>query len=161
TPPSRAGGGAGGGRAGALEPGEHGRGPRSRTARRAGPPGAREAPGPQAPGRIMMSALLGATVVLASFFLASALLSAMVAAATPAVLAPLNGARPSVRGPVTLALRLLPSGAALFVAAGLVAPSYVFFEPPDTGERVSAVLCGLAGLGLALILLGLVRGTRA
>jgi Zn-dependent protease with chaperone function len=108
-----------------------------------------------------MSAALGAAVVLAAFFLTSAIVSAMVAAAAPAALAALAGVRPSLRGALVLGLRLLPSAAALFVAAGLVAPAYVLFEPPDSGERVGAVLAGLAFLGLLLLVLGLRRGTRA
>jgi Zn-dependent protease with chaperone function len=109
----------------------------------------------------MMFLLFGTAVVLASFFVANAAVSALVVAAAPAALAAVAGLRPSVRGGLLLAFRLLPTAAALALALGLVAPSYLLFEPVDTGERLTASLALFAAAGLLIALLGLIRGGRA
>jgi len=104
-----------------------------------------------------MFLLLGATVALASFFLASTIVSAAVAVVAPLAVAVLARRPASVRGPLLLGLRLAPPVAAAAVALGLVAPSYLAFEPIGTGEGVGLSLALFALAGLALLAAGLAR----
>jgi len=109
----------------------------------------------------MLFALLGAALVLASYFLAGALLSAAVAAAAPSVIAATSELRPSPRGAILLGLRMLPPAVGFAVALGLVAPSYLAFEPFGTGEGVGLPLTLLAVGGAFVLLHGVARAARA
>jgi Zn-dependent protease with chaperone function len=54
-------------------------------------------------------------------------------------------------------LRILPVGLGIFVALGLVLPSFLWLEPARTGERVGAGLALLAALSWIVVVAGLIR----
>jgi len=98
---------------------------------------------------------------LAAFFLVHAALALAVSAITPRAvrfasrISAVTGAR------LLLALRLFPSGLALFVVAGLCAPSYLWLEPKGAPEPMGPACTAAALLGLAIWGLSLARATRA
>ena len=109
----------------------------------------------------MMFYAFGAALVLATFAVVNGIVSTAVMVLAPAAMAALDRSRASRRRGALLALRLLPATSAAAVAAGLVLPAYVLFEPAHAGERVTAPLAVLAAAALALVALGLGRGRRA
>jgi Zn-dependent protease with chaperone function len=70
-------------------------------------------------------------------------------------------ARPRWAARFLLMLRLLPSGLALFVVAGLCVPSYLKLEPETTSENVGIVCFVAALLGLSIWGISIWRGVRA
>ena len=90
---------------------------------------------------------------------------AVVTAGSPLVLPFLRPAArtfdPGTRARRLLALRLLPSAFALFVAGGLVLPAFVWLEPRTTDERVGPWLLLAAGLSGAVLVAGIARGAAA
>jgi Zn-dependent protease with chaperone function len=107
-----------------------------------------------------MFAAFGAALALAAFLAVSAVASTAAAAAARAVMA-MPARDPARRAAVLLALRLLPAAASLAVAAGLVLPAYVLFEPADAGERVTLPLAALALGGAALLAAAVLRASRS
>jgi hypothetical protein len=97
---------------------------------------------------------------LASFFLVHLVLGVIVWAITPAAIRVANRARPRWAARFLLLLRLLPSGIALFVVAGLCVPSYFQLEP-ESAERVGAACFVAALLGLGIWVISIFRGVRA
>jgi hypothetical protein len=97
---------------------------------------------------------------LASFFLVHLALGVIVWAITPAAIRVAHRARPRWAARFLLLLRLLPSGIALFVVAGLCVPSYFQLEP-ESAERVGAACFIAALLGLGIWVISIFRGVRA
>jgi peptidase M48-like protein len=102
--------------------------------------------------------VFGAAMVLTAFLAVNAAASVAVIAAAPLVSAGLRAGWLRSRG--LLALRLLPAGAALAIAGGVVLPAYVLLEPVNAGERVSLRLFAIVLAALALVAGGVVRGAR-
>lgn len=98
---------------------------------------------------------------LAAFFLVNAALSAAARAAAPAAIRVAETMRPRVATRWLLTLRLLPLSASLFVVLGLCLPSYLWWEPVDSGERIGLACLAAAGLGLWLWGAALCRVARS
>jgi Zn-dependent protease with chaperone function len=98
---------------------------------------------------------------LAAFFLVHLTLGLIVSMVAPAAIRVAERARPRWAARFLLILRLLPSGLALFVVAGLCVPSYFQLEPETTPERVGLVCFVAALLGLAIWGISISRGVRA
>jgi beta-lactamase regulating signal transducer with metallopeptidase domain len=60
-----------------------------------------------------------------------------------------------------LAVRLAPAAASLMMAGTLFLPAHAWLEPDRTDERIGVVPLTLAGLGLALLLLSVLRWVAA
>lgn len=103
----------------------------------------------------------GAAIALVAFLVVNAAASIAVAVAAPTLTRGLRATAPRPRARVLLALRLLPAMTATAVAAGLVMPAYLVFEPADTGESLTVPLAVLASTALALLATALFRGARA
>ena len=98
---------------------------------------------------------------LAAFFLIHLALGLTVSLIAPAAIRLAERTRPRWAARFLLILRLLPSGLALFVVAGLCVPSYFKLEPEITAERVGFVCFVAALLGLAIWGISIARGVRA
>jgi Zn-dependent protease with chaperone function len=103
----------------------------------------------------MSFAALGAVLVLAAHATVAFVLSLAVAAAAPRLLR--AGGPAARRARLLFAACVLPQAGALFAAAALVLPAYVWFEPRDAGEHPGPVLLALAGLGAAGLVSGAAR----
>jgi hypothetical protein len=68
---------------------------------------------------------------------------------------------PDARSTRLFALRLLPATFGIFVALGLVLPSFLWLEPERSGERVGAGLAILAALSGIVVAAGLARAALA
>jgi len=68
---------------------------------------------------------------------------------------------PVVRADALLRLRLLPAGAAMIGAVGLVLPLFVWFEPVNTEERVARTLILGGVIGATLLSVAVLRGVRS
>ena len=68
---------------------------------------------------------------------------------------------PDARSRRLFALRLLPAALGIFVAFGLVLPSFLRLEPVRSGERVGAGLVLLAALSGTVVVAGLARAALA
>src|SRR5689334_12897958 len=91
----------------------------------------------------------------------------VVTAATTLVSAPLlrfvmarTRRRPAMAANLIFIIRILPALLGLIVAAGLVLPAFVEFEPSATGEIPGVPLLLLAGLGGLIVFVTLVRCWR-
>jgi Zn-dependent protease with chaperone function len=80
------------------------------------------------------------------------------ALAAPLLLRAARLSEPAARARLLVASRVLPSGFALLVVAGLVVPAFLWLEPRDTMERVTAAMAALAGAGFLMLLVGPIRG---
>jgi Zn-dependent protease with chaperone function len=99
--------------------------------------------------------LLGASVALLVYAGAIVLGTAL---AAPLLLRAGRLSEPARRARVLVASRVLPSGFALLVVGGLVLPAFLWLEPRDTMERVSATMAALASAGFLMLLVGPIRG---
>ncbi|HEY7697917.1 MAG TPA: M56 family metallopeptidase [Vicinamibacteria bacterium] len=103
----------------------------------------------------MSFVLLGVVVSLFAYAAAIVLGTALTA---PLLLRAARLPEPAARARRLVALRLLPTAAAIFLVGGLVVPAFFWLEPRDTVEEVSATLAALAGAGLLMLLAGPARG---
>jgi len=98
---------------------------------------------------------------LAAFFLVHAALGLAISLLTPVAvrfairMSPVHGAR------LLLALRLLPPAFALFIVAGLCAPSYFYLEPKGSPEEIGLACLGAVALSLAVGGRAIARAARA
>jgi Zn-dependent protease with chaperone function len=99
--------------------------------------------------------LLGLAVALLVYGAAIVLLTAFTA---PLFVLAARLSEPSTRARRLVALRVLPSAFALLTVFGLVVPAFLWLEPRDTVERVSASMALLAGAGVLMLFAGPVRG---
>ena len=98
---------------------------------------------------------------LAAFFLIHLALGMMVSLIAPAAIRVAERSRPRWAARFLLILRLLPSGLALFVVAGLCVPSYFQLEPETTSEHVGLACFAAALLGLIVWGISISRAVRA
>jgi Zn-dependent protease with chaperone function len=99
--------------------------------------------------------LLGISVALLAY---AAVILLGTALALPLFLRARRLNEPARRARLLVASRVLPSAFALLVVAGFVVPAFLWLEPRDTGERVSATMAALAGVGALMLLVGPIRG---
>jgi Zn-dependent protease with chaperone function len=98
---------------------------------------------------------------LACFFLIQVALSLAARALVPAAIRFAGRLRARFAARLLLALRLLPTGLALLAVAVLCLPSYLWFEPEASAEKIG-VICSLAALlGATLWTISFVRVLRA
>jgi Zn-dependent protease with chaperone function len=102
-----------------------------------------------------------ACLCLAAFFLAHVALGVMVSALTPWALRLAKRMSPGTAGRFLLAMRLLPAGFAVFLVAGLCAPSYLWLEPEAAAEPTGLPCLAAALMGLAVWGLSGVSAARA
>src|SRR5262249_21972566 len=126
--------------------------PRRARAARAG-----EAPAARGAEALVSLAL---ALVAAAFLLASSVLSLVVALAVPLALPRVFAERPRARSRLLVGLRLRRSVGALLFVLGSFLPSYLLYEPQESGEVVGRSLLVLALVGLGLWGLSLGRGLR-
>jgi hypothetical protein len=113
-----------------------------------------------------MTAWLGLVLSLAAFAVAIAAGSLLTFGAWRLFRASLARAGARQRADWLFRLRVFPAVLALGVAAGLVGPAYILYEPADTGETPGAALLALAAVGAWLIassvrrVAGVVHATR-
>ena len=103
----------------------------------------------------MSFVLLGISVALLAYAAAVVLGTAL---AAPLFLRASRVSEPAARARLLVASRVLPSAFALLSVGGLVVPAFLWLEPRDTVERVSATMAALAAAGLLMLLAGPVRG---
>ena len=103
----------------------------------------------------MSFVLLGISVALLAYAAAIVLGTALAASL---FLRALRLSEPARRARFLVASRVLPSAFALVAVGGLVVPAFLWLEPRDTVERVSATMAALAGAGLLMLLVGPIRG---
>jgi Zn-dependent protease with chaperone function len=68
---------------------------------------------------------------------------------------------PAARARRLVVLRFLPTILGLVAVGALVVPAFLWFEPRDTTERVSAAMALLAALGLSMLIAGPARGVAS
>jgi len=100
-------------------------------------------------------------ICLASFFLIHLAAGLLVSLLSPAVVRAAERMRPRRAAGLLLALRLLPAAFGLAAVAGLCVPSYLWLEPPSTGEEVGFACLAAALLCLACFAIALARSWRA
>jgi Zn-dependent protease with chaperone function len=98
---------------------------------------------------------------LAAFAALSAGIGLLVSLLAPAAIRIAEKMRAESAARFVLGLRLLPTGMAVLVVAGLCVPSYVRFEQRVEVEEVGIVCLGLATLALAFWAWSFVRAVRA
>lgn len=98
---------------------------------------------------------------LASFFVIHFFASLAVAFLAPGAIRAAQALSPRQASRRLLSLRLFPFGLAISVVFGLCVPSYFFFEPERTNERVGAACLFLALMGCVLCVSAFSRGIRA
>jgi Zn-dependent protease with chaperone function len=98
---------------------------------------------------------------LASFFVVHLALGLAVWLASAWAVGAAERMKPRAAASFLLLLRLLPSGAAIFVVAGLCAPSYLLLEPAATREEVGVVCLLAAALCVASLARAVTRAARA
>ncbi|HVA71840.1 MAG TPA: M48 family metalloprotease [Candidatus Limnocylindrales bacterium] len=97
----------------------------------------------------------------ALFFLLHVALSLAARAAAPLAIRLGESMKPRFAARLLLVLRLSPAAISAFVVAALCVPSYLWFEPDASAERVGVACCAAALLGFALWGVSLVRVSRA
>jgi len=100
--------------------------------------------------------LLCITLCFVAMFVVTAATTLASASLLPLVLAR-TGRRPAVAANLIFILRILPALLGLIVAAGLVLPAFLEFEPSATGEIPGVPLVLLAALGGLMLSVTLVR----
>lgn len=98
-----------------------------------------------------MYAWLGLALALGAFAVANVAGSLLAFGAWRLLRPAFARARARRRANWLFGLRVLPAVLALGVAAGLVTPAYLLFEPANTGETPGGVLLALASMGAVLI----------
>jgi Zn-dependent protease with chaperone function len=99
--------------------------------------------------------LLGISVALLAYASVIVLGTAL---AAPLFVRAARLSEPAARARLLVVARVFPSAVALLAVGALVVPSFVWLEPRDTVERVSATMAALAGAGLLMLLAGPIRG---
>jgi Zn-dependent protease with chaperone function len=102
---------------------------------------------------------LGLCLALAAFFVVNAVASTIVALLLPRLARGRSDGRAAAQR--LFLIRLVPTLAALLVAAAVVAPSYLLFEPESSHETPGPFLQLLSLGGLTLLAAGAVRGLAA
>ncbi len=105
-----------------------------------------------------MYGLLGICLALAALLTINALATLVGAATWRAISRPALRWPAATRARLLFALRIFPATAAIVAVAALFVPSYVAYEPLQTGETVSLKLAVLALLSAAGVALALWRG---
>jgi hypothetical protein len=98
---------------------------------------------------------------LASFFLLHLALGLLVSLTAPWVIPTALRMDARLAARLLLALRLLPSGLAALVVAGICAPSYLWLEPDASAEEVGWGCLAAAALGLTVLGVSVARGLGA
>jgi len=102
-----------------------------------------------------------ACLSLAAFFLLHAALALTVSALTPWAVRAASRMAPALGARFLLMLRLFPASFAVFLVAGLCAPSYLKLEPKATDEPMGWACLVAAALGLAVWAFSFTRAARA
>jgi hypothetical protein len=97
----------------------------------------------------------------AAFFWLHLVLTAAAAALSGAAVRHATRMHPSAGARLMLALRLAPAAIAGAIAAGLCAPSYLWFEPETGLEQIGLFCVGAALTGAWLCAAGIARGAQA
>ncbi|HWK08995.1 MAG TPA: M56 family metallopeptidase [Vicinamibacterales bacterium] len=96
--------------------------------------------------------ILASTVTLSSFAIGLAIASAIGAALVPFAVHRLARRSSGNRASLLLWLRLFPVAGALAFSAALVLPTFVYYEPANTDEPLTATMAAIAAAGLIVIL---------
>ena len=97
---------------------------------------------------------------LTAFFVVHLAAGALVRWITPRGARALRRVRPRLAARTTLLMRWSPAALGLLVVAVLCVPSYLRFEPGETGEEIGPACLLGAGLALAVWAAAIVRGLR-
>lgn len=97
---------------------------------------------------------------LASFFAVQLAAGLLLRLATRWLAPAAERMRPRVAARVLLALRWTPAALGAFVVGGLCIPSYLWFEPGDTGEELGIIGLTAAIFAAAVLTMSLVHGIR-
>jgi Zn-dependent protease with chaperone function len=108
-----------------------------------------------------MTAVRAAIWMLSAFAASSILLSALFALTSGPLCTRISHWGCVARSRTLLALRMLPAMAGVWVAAAVVLPSYLVFEPNETAERISLIGAAVASVGVALVAAGAWRAANA
>ena len=108
-----------------------------------------------------MYSFLGICLALAALLTVNAILSFLIRAAWRYISRLTNGWRTATRARLIFILQTFPAAAALLAVAVFLVPSYLAFEPRQTGEAVSLKLGLVAFLSATGIALAIWRGIRA
>lgn len=96
----------------------------------------------------------------ASFFVLNVVLTALVRAVSSFAVTLSASLAPRTAARFLFALRVLPAGLATLFVFGLCVPSYLWFEPSVTSERISAVCAVFGILAGAACLIAVARSVR-
>jgi Zn-dependent protease with chaperone function len=105
-------------------------------------------------------ALLCICLTLSALLALNALASALAGVVWRALAPRVQGWEAAARARLLFSLRVSPPVAAAALAIALIIPSYLLYEPPDSGEGVSIKLLLLAGVSAAGVLLACWRVAR-
>jgi hypothetical protein len=100
-------------------------------------------------------------ISLAAFYFVHLAAGALVCAAAPAMIRLAERLRARDAARLLLALRMLPAAIATFAVGGLCIPSYLWLEPPATGEGIGLLCLTGAALCIVCCAVAFTRAVRA
>lgn len=95
-----------------------------------------------------------AAITLSSFAIVATVTSMLIGLAAPMLARRMAGCSPAARAAFLFRMRVLPAACALVCAFAVALPIFLYFEPPDSGERLARTLVLAAVAGLALLARG-------